>query len=56
MTGSGSDAHSPRHEGLRGEAMRTPEEVAAMLRLSALGWGSKRIRSEERRVGKECLE
>lgn len=28
---------------LRGETMRTPDEVAAMLRLSDLGWGSKRI-------------
>jgi transposase len=26
--------------------MRTPDEVAAMLRLSALGWGSKRIAAE----------
>lgn len=26
--------------------MRTPDEVAAMLRLSALGWGTKRIASE----------
>ena len=46
MTGSEREAHSPRFEGLRGEEMRTPEEVAAMLRLSALGWGSKRIAAE----------
>jgi hypothetical protein len=26
-----------------GEAMQAPEEVAVMLRLQALGWGSKRI-------------
>ncbi len=30
-------------EEMRGEAMRTPDEVAAMLRLRDLGWGSKRI-------------
>ena len=46
MTGSGRDTHSPRIDGLRGEEMRTPEEVAAMLRLSALGWGSRRIAAE----------
>ena len=27
----------------RREAMQTPEEVAAMLRLKALGWGERRI-------------
>ena len=31
---------------LRGEAMRTPDEVAAMLRLRALGWGERRIAAE----------
>lgn len=36
-------ASVPQFEDLRGEAMRTPDEVAAMLRLSELGWGSKRI-------------
>jgi transposase len=46
MMRSGRDADSPRFEGSRGEEMRTPEEVAAMLRLSALGWGSKRIAAE----------
>lgn len=30
-------------EELQGEAMRTPDDVAAMLRLRDLGWGSKRI-------------
>jgi transposase len=30
-------------EELRGDEMRTPEEVAAMLRLWALGWGERRI-------------
>jgi transposase len=29
-----------------GEVMRAPEEVAVMLRLQALGWGSKRIAAE----------
>jgi transposase len=28
---------------LRGEEMRTPDEVAAMLRLVALGWGERRV-------------
>ena len=28
---------------LRGQEMRTPDEVAAMLRLRALGWGERRI-------------
>ena len=28
---------------LRGDRMRTPDEVAAMLRLRALGWGERRI-------------
>lgn len=36
-------AGCPRLDGLRREAMRTPEEVAAMLRLQALGWGVRRI-------------
>src|SRR3954467_2568066 len=30
----------------RREMMKAPEEVAAMLRLKALGWGSKRIAAE----------
>jgi transposase len=33
-------------EGQRGETMRTPDEVAAMARLRALGWGTKRIARE----------
>ena len=33
----------PQAEVLRGDEMRTPDEVAAMLRLKALGWGIKRI-------------
>src|SRR3954468_3295691 len=36
----------PRAEVLRGDEMRTPDEVAAMLRLKALGWGIKRIARE----------
>jgi transposase len=32
-----------RPEGQRGDRMRTPDEVAAMLRLKALGWGERRI-------------
>ena len=31
---------------LRGEVMRLPDEVAAMVRLKELGWGSKRIAAE----------
>ena len=31
----------------RREAMQTPEEVAAMLRLKALGWGVRRIAGEQ---------
>lgn len=37
---------SPRFEELRRELMRTPDEVAAMLRLKALGWGVRRIAAE----------
>jgi hypothetical protein len=33
-------------EGQRGERLRTPDEVAAMARLRALGWGTKRIGRE----------
>ena len=32
----------------RREAMQTPEAVAAMLRLKALGWGVRRIAGEHR--------
>src|SRR5215210_5266095 len=35
-----------RAEVPRGDEMRTPDEVAAMLRLKALGWGIKRIARE----------
>ena len=35
-----------RGELLRREVMQTPEEVAAMLRLKALGWGVRRIAGE----------
>jgi transposase len=35
-----------RHGQLRGEEMRTPDEVAAMLRLVALGFGERRIARE----------
>ena len=27
----------------RGQAMKTPDDVSAMLRLKACGWGAKRI-------------
>lgn len=46
MTRSESTTGSPQLEWVRGEEMRTPDEVAAMLRLSALGWGTKRIAAE----------
>ena len=36
----------PRGELPRREVMQTPDEVAAMLRLKALGWGVKRIARE----------
>ena len=35
-----------RKELPRGEVMQTPDEVAARLRLKALGWGIKRIARE----------
>jgi uncharacterized protein YjcR len=41
-----SSERSPREELLRGDEMRTPDEVAAMLRLRSLGWGTKRIAAE----------
>ena len=37
---------SPLAVGKRGERMREPEEVAAMLALQAKGWGSRRIARE----------
>jgi transposase len=45
MSERGSE-HVPQIEDLRREEMRTPDEVAAMLRLKALGWGIKRIAQE----------
>ena len=41
-----SSERTPRVELLRGDEMRTPDEVAAMLRLRSLGWGTKRIAAE----------
>jgi hypothetical protein len=41
-----SDECFPQLDELRREAMRTPDEVAAMLRLRALGWGERRIAAE----------
>jgi hypothetical protein len=35
-----------RQEELRGGPMRGPDEVAAMVRLKALGWGVRRIAVE----------
>ncbi len=46
MTIAESWVGSPQQEVLRGEAMRTPDDVAVMLRLRALGWGTKRIAAE----------
>jgi len=37
---------SPRGNELRGEVMLAPEEVASMVRLHGLGWGSRRIAGE----------
>jgi transposase len=37
---------TPQLDELRGESMRTPDEVAAMQRLKALGWGIRRIAAE----------
>src|SRR3954471_10300968 len=45
MDGSGGQL-GPQGEVLRGDEMRTPDEVAAMLRLKALGWGIRRIAKE----------
>ena len=33
-------------DGLRRDEMKEPDEVSAMLRLKALGWGSRRIAAE----------
>src|SRR3954467_10616385 len=37
---------APQVDRLRREIVRTPDEVAAMLRLHALGWGTRRIAAE----------
>ncbi len=38
---------APRSDGTDGrQAMQTPEEVQAMLKLASLGWGAKRISRE----------
>ena len=37
---------SPHRDRVRGDEMRDPDDVAAMLRLRALGWGTKRIAAE----------
>src|SRR3954451_13493218 len=42
MAGHGA----PQVNDLRREIVRTPDEVAAMLRLRALGWGTRRIAAE----------
>ena len=42
MAGHGT----PQVNDLRREIVRTPDEVAAMLRLRALGWGTRRIAAE----------
>jgi transposase len=36
----------PRGDALRGEPMRTPDDVSAMVKLRELGWGIKRIAAE----------
>jgi transposase len=41
-----SSERTPQVELSRGDEMRTPDEVAAMLRLRSLGWGTKRIAAE----------
>jgi transposase len=43
---TGLSEGSPRLDELRRETMRTPDEVAAMLRLKGLGWGIRRIAAE----------
>ncbi len=44
--GRESPQEAPQAEGLRGEIMLAPDEVAAMMRLHELGWGTKRISQE----------
>jgi transposase len=46
MSGSESWRSSLRHGELRGDEMRRPDEVAAMLRLGELGWGTRRLAAE----------
>ncbi len=46
MGTSGSWVGSPQLDALRGEGMRTPDEVCEMLRLRELGLGTRRIASE----------
>lgn len=46
MTTARSGSDSPQHRALWRDEMRTPDDVAAMLRLWALGWGTKRIAAE----------
>ena len=36
----------PRAGDLRRDEMKTPDDVSAMVRLKALGWGSKRVAAE----------
>jgi transposase len=36
----------PQAEALRGDSMRTPDDVSAMMKLKELGWGVKRIAAE----------
>jgi transposase len=36
----------PQVDDLRGEMMRTPDDVSAMVKLKQLGWGTKRIAAE----------
>ena len=37
---------SPRSSLPRRDEMKTPDDVSAMVRLKALGWGAKRIAAE----------
>jgi DNA invertase Pin-like site-specific DNA recombinase len=37
---------SPQVSDLRREAMKAPDDVSAMIRLKALGWGLKKIAAE----------
>ena len=46
MTEQGFGSDSSRIDVPRGDEMRTPDDVAAMLRLWSLGWGAKRIAAE----------